>query len=760
MSSLYDLEVPSSPGTDGEYPSSSGGPSGRLSPWSAITSDDDESDSAFFFGGDGSGFDADVPPILPGGAGGAAGGEVITAIDRVISDDLLAGKWRRDTNRLGAIILTNLLSVRADGRIPDLPSLQDGIDLKEKVWTYQGRDHSDGRERFVLVLTQPDPNGPGGVPLASGIRFDGKLQIVKGFPNVVVNYGTNKSLGIRARKYQLRGDETGGGGSGSPSSISGCGGGGGGDGGGGGLGGFGGGGGPAAASAPAASTAAAIADVMSHGDDQDGGGDVHVDDEGGDVIYGSAAEDPSAAEATMDDFQLFEGLPDLQQAHDLGDTIRQILESEPNAEVRKRKIQVIREVLGQFEGSGGEGGGGSGYAHDAKRGRLRSLETDSSKSSITLALGTTSSDDILNGVLELILKNLTKGSLSAKEGLRFELSVDEIRRRSYSEVIGEDPCEEDPATGKTDAESVYGDSVSLHDPSEFESCGADPANNKGLAGALDDLTKLTQQVEKLQEHMKACLIRDKELRIHAASYGPGLWHDVTEKVRLAVGNGTFRSPGGVHHILGDHFPGVPKTFIVVYSVVGENPAADKEVLLFSCGDCNDASIGVLGKELRIHGASYGPSQWHDVTGKVRSGVSNNRFSCPNGVHPVLIGGPAPEQKNKKERKPPPNTFTVFYSFLQGTILTAADDVVMVTCADGMDPNIGQDGDTPSPKGPKSSQNLKYLETQVLALQEKIGAMSLSKQVNKDIKKIEFTMKKTGKEIEKFFAPKKNKKKGK
>jgi hypothetical protein len=49
---------------------------------------------------------------------------------------------------------------------------------------------------------------------------------------------------------------------------------------------------------------------------------------------------------------------------------------------------------------------------------------------------------------------------------------------------------------------------------------------------------------------------------------------------------------------------------------------------------------------------------------------------------------------------------------------------------------------------------------VLALQEKIGAMSLSKQVNKDIKKIECTMKKTGKEIEKFFAPKKIKKKGK
>eukprot|EP00614_Pseudopedinella_elastica_P000874 CAMPEP_0172599442 /NCGR_PEP_ID=MMETSP1068-20121228/19534_1 /TAXON_ID=35684 /ORGANISM="Pseudopedinella elastica, Strain CCMP716" /LENGTH=111 /DNA_ID=CAMNT_0013399693 /DNA_START=101 /DNA_END=436 /DNA_ORIENTATION=+ len=58
----------------------------------------------------------------------------------------------------------------------------------------------------------------------------------------------------------------------------------------------------------------------------------------------------------------------------------------------------------------------------------------------------------------------------------------------------------------------------------------------------------------------------KTLKIHGASYGDAGWSDVADGVNGAIANGKFTVAGGVHSVLGDPAPGVPKTFVVFYSV--------------------------------------------------------------------------------------------------------------------------------------------------------------------------------------------------
>jgi hypothetical protein len=812
---LFNADFSSFPSTDEETSSSSdGGASPHLPDFEDAAAwcwNQEESHTA---AGWNSFQDAEPPPDLGSKSGGVPD-NVKEAITRVITDS----EWREDTHRKCAIIMMNTKLVQeVDRRIPNLTTIQDGIDQGRQAWFYTSnrrKDRSDGRRWIgdVLIVAHRDKSGPQGGAPKKGIKFDSSEQVPqdlrRNFPNVIVNYGYNPFLGIRGRKYQLLGDKQAVVGIKDTEGSHGI----------------------DVARAPsvgyrieaseATTPAPSVEDIegiwleVSPGGGGGGGEKTEVTprlpegvNEGrfpgrGGRKGGAAAcstEDsgvypPGSETATsFDDFPFWGNLGNLQgsdDASDLRSTIHEFLAAQSNAEVRRRKIEVIQDVLRQFESddgseSGGEisgGGGGGGGAEDmnAKRSRYRSLTPQrTGEMPLNAALEATSSDDIIDEVLWLILKALKDGTLSAEEKTRFELCVCQLESRGLSQVVrgfqSEEESEGESEDGEAEAESVlassYDESMSLAGPSaEIDSWCAELESEKlaNVVGELD--TKWSQRFEKIQKHISAVskrAVSTKELHIHAASYGPGSWHDVTEGVRLAVGNGTFRSPRGVHHILGDHFPGVPKTFIVVYSVVGEtSAAAGQKVLFFSCAEGEAASFGVPGKELRIHGASYGPSQWHDVTGKVILAVDDNKFSCPNGVRPILIGGP-PGQTREERRAP--NTFTVFYSFLEGTVLTAADVVIMVTCADGIDPNICEHLPRNLPTL-TLTQNRATVQAELRTAQrctegppsrspipQKTPAQMAKAKVKKDIKEIEKDFKKIGKGIENLFNLGKKKKK--
>jgi len=58
----------------------------------------------------------------------------------------------------------------------------------------------------------------------------------------------------------------------------------------------------------------------------------------------------------------------------------------------------------------------------------------------------------------------------------------------------------------------------------------------------------------------------KTFKVHGASYGTEPWTDATEAAQGVVADGKFTVGGGVHAVLGDPAPGVPKTFVMFYSV--------------------------------------------------------------------------------------------------------------------------------------------------------------------------------------------------
>jgi hypothetical protein len=662
------------------------------------------------------------------------------AITRILSD----GGWREDTHRKCAIIMMNLRSVQeVDRRIPHLTSIQEGIDQNLAVWFYTSsrRKERAGRRWIgdVLVVAHRDKAASlQEAPPKKGIKFDSSEQapqdLKRNFPNVVVNYGSNPNLGIKARKYQLLSDKVESG----STETSGIG-----DG-----------------------VAAAVV-APEGGGGGGGGGGPSVKERGessreGLAVAAATVDTPSDETATnLDDleFPLWGNLGNIQgstNADDLRSTIHEYLAGQSNAEMRRRKIEVIQDVLRQFESDdgsecggreGGSGGGAAAEDDNAKRGRYRDLTARrAAELPLNAALEATSSDDIIDEVLWLILKALKAGALGEEEGARFELCVCQLESRGLSQVVQgfqSDGVSEDKSEDREDVEgdiesviaSSYDESISLAGPSaEIDSWCAELESERltSVVGELD--AKWARRFEKLHEQMKKSTLVHKELRIHAASYGPGSWHDVTEGVRLAVGNGTFRSPGGVHLILGDHFPGVPKTFIVVYSVVDETSlAAGQKVLLFSCVEGEAAAFGVPGKELRIHGASYGPSQWHDVTGKVRSGVKNNRLR--------FLG-----------RKPSSNTFTVFYSYYEDTTDAASDAVVMVSCAGDTDLTICE-GNTRNPSMLTSTQKSANFQAGLRAAKDGMEVSKLkrmkspSRNADAHIKK---DFKNFGKEIENFF----------
>jgi hypothetical protein len=93
----------------------------------------------------------------------------------------------------------------------------------------------------------------------------------------------------------------------------------------------------------------------------------------------------------------------------------------------------------------------------------------------------------------------------------------------------------------------------------------------------EKLSELTLAVESLKSQAER-----RDLIIHAASFGPGEWHDVTMQARDAVSNGVFRTMvGGPECVFGDPDIGVRKTFIAVYSVT-DSSAIIPRVDLFSC----------------------------------------------------------------------------------------------------------------------------------------------------------------------------------
>jgi hypothetical protein len=86
-------------------------------------------------------------------------------------------------------------------------ALQEGVDKSSVLWFYQSYRRKPRADRRAwigpaLVVSHRDPNKASGA-LSNGIHFDSQDHIPRGFENVVVHHGTNKSLGIRARKYQL-----------------------------------------------------------------------------------------------------------------------------------------------------------------------------------------------------------------------------------------------------------------------------------------------------------------------------------------------------------------------------------------------------------------------------------------------------------------------------------------------------------------------------------------------------------------------------
>jgi len=130
------------------------------------------------------------------------------AVTRVIST---GGDWKADTNRKCAIILRN--QPKVDRRIPLLANIQDGIDHKFQAWFYTSsrrKERKDGRQWIgdVLIVAYQDQAASSGPP-KKGINFDSSEQVPQdfkdNFPNVVVNYGYNPFLRVRARKYQLLG---------------------------------------------------------------------------------------------------------------------------------------------------------------------------------------------------------------------------------------------------------------------------------------------------------------------------------------------------------------------------------------------------------------------------------------------------------------------------------------------------------------------------------------------------------------------------
>jgi len=108
--------------------------------------------------------------------------------------------------------MSNLATAQQlERRIPLLVSIQDGIDKKQKVWFYSSdrrKPRADGRAWMgeILVVTHQDPaynpaTAPS--PVQNGIKFDSSDGSPSGFNSVIISHGSNKSLGIKARKFQL-----------------------------------------------------------------------------------------------------------------------------------------------------------------------------------------------------------------------------------------------------------------------------------------------------------------------------------------------------------------------------------------------------------------------------------------------------------------------------------------------------------------------------------------------------------------------------
>ena len=216
----------------------------------------------------------------------------------------------------------------------------------------------------------------------------------------------------------------------------------------------------------------------------------------------------------------------------------------------------------------------------------------------------------------------------------------------------------------------------------------------------------------------------------------------------------------------------------------------------------DVTFGIDGKDLRIHGASYGPSQWHDVTGTVRCSVKENKLSVPGGVYQIFGDGNklkeemTKEEKEKNEKKhaasAPRNAFTVFYSFVDGTT-PAAYDVKMFTglfqsyllllCGCSLmilnelftisnlgggrtDPNIcveskkcGEKVDAPTPTPHRSATVARTSEkASAVTLNGKNGLLDQCKK--EAIDPVEVGLKKLEKDIDSFFNLGKKKKKKK
>lgn len=155
--------------------------------------------------------DLDQLSIVGSSVGYAETDLVKDAVTRVIST---GGDWKADTNRKCAIILRSSKAVQeVDQRIPLLANVQDGIDHGFQAWFYTSirrKERKDGRPWIgdVLIVAYQDPAASSGPP-KKGIKFDSSEQVPQdfkdNFPNVVVNYGYNPFLRIRARKYQLLG---------------------------------------------------------------------------------------------------------------------------------------------------------------------------------------------------------------------------------------------------------------------------------------------------------------------------------------------------------------------------------------------------------------------------------------------------------------------------------------------------------------------------------------------------------------------------